>query len=116
MIDLRVMPSRSKPGVEVRAVVDTGFSGDLTLPAELVSAISLPERGFVDAELADGTIATFGSTTASSSGTDGERRVLVCQTDGGALVGMSLLRDSTLTMEIVPGGQVTIADHSEPST
>ncbi len=34
--------------------MDTGFTGDLTLPAESVSSLALTEQEFVEAQLADG--------------------------------------------------------------
>jgi hypothetical protein len=40
--------------VEVEAVIDTGFTGHLTLPAGVVRSLALPGRGFVEVELADG--------------------------------------------------------------
>jgi hypothetical protein len=44
----------SSEAVEVEAVIDTGFTGHLTLPRAMVRSLALPRRGFVDVELADG--------------------------------------------------------------
>lgn len=46
--------------VEVEAVIDTGFTGHLTLPPVVVCSLNLSERGFVEVELADGSAAAFG--------------------------------------------------------
>ena len=39
---------------EIEAVVDTGYTGALTLPAELISELALPFRSLTRALLADG--------------------------------------------------------------
>ena len=50
------IPLRPPSGqeVEVEAVVDTGFTGFMTLPAPLVASWSLPYRGSTQYTLADG--------------------------------------------------------------
>ncbi len=40
--------------VEVETMIDTGFTGHLTLPADVVQSLALSGRGFVEVELADG--------------------------------------------------------------
>jgi clan AA aspartic protease len=97
----------------VRAVIDTGFTSHLTLPPEVVRSLSLPERGFVEVELADGGIATLVVYEARILWHGQPRRVPVYETDGGPLLGMSLLSGSTLTIEVVPNGEVTIAEKSQ---
>lgn len=36
-------------------MVDTGFTGHVTLPAGMVRSLTLPRRGFVEVDLAEGT-------------------------------------------------------------
>lgn len=40
--------------VEVAATLDTGFTADLALPADVIGTLQLPELGTVDVALADG--------------------------------------------------------------
>jgi predicted aspartyl protease len=40
---------------DVRTVIDTGFTGHITLPARTVSSLALPELGSEELLLADGT-------------------------------------------------------------
>ena len=40
-------------------MIDTGFTGHLTLPAEVVRSLALSGRGFVEVELADGSTAAL---------------------------------------------------------
>ena len=79
--------------------------------------MSLPERGFVEVELADGGMATLGAYEAHVLWHGRPRRVPVYEADGGPLIGMSLLRGSTLTIEVIPGGEVKIAERpQDPKT
>ena len=103
----------SRDTTNIQVVIDTGFTGHLTLPPETVRSLSLPERGFVEVELADGEMATLGAYEAQVLWHERPRRVPVYEADGGPLVGMSLLRGSTLTIEVIPSGEVTIAERSQ---
>jgi clan AA aspartic protease len=96
--------------VEVEAVIDTGFTGHLTLPAGVVRSLALPERGFVEVELADGSTSALRVYDARLLWSDRERPVPAYEAEGGPLVGMSLLRGSRLTVDVQPGGQVVIED------
>jgi clan AA aspartic protease len=99
--------------VNVQVAIDTGFTGHLTLPPNTVRSLSLPERGFVEVELADGGMTTLGVYEARVLWHWRPLRVPVYEADGGPLIGMSLLRGSTLTIEVIPRGEVTIAEGSQ---
>jgi predicted aspartyl protease len=43
----------------VRPVIDTGYTGDLMLPREIVNELGLPLRGIQDAILGDGSLKMF---------------------------------------------------------
>lgn len=93
---------------QVRAVIDTGFTEFLVLPQRIVSQLSLPQVDVEELSLADGSIARF-SVHEASVLWDGEpRAVPAYAADGGALVGVGLLRGSVATFEFVDGGMVTI--------
>lgn len=96
--------------VEVEAVIDTGFTGHLTLPPEVVRSLSLLRQGFVEVELADGGNATLEVFEARILWHGRPRRVPVYEAGGSPLVGMSLLRGSRLTVEVVPGGMVAVEE------
>lgn len=93
---------------ELEAVVDTGFTGALCLGAETVEALGLPFVGRGAAVLADGRAVEIHYHRGRVLWHGRERGVQVLRAEGGPLVGMSLLRGSTLTMEIDPGGQVAV--------
>ena len=112
LLEIASMGSGSNSS-NIWAVIDSDFTGNLTLPPEVVRYLSLPERGFVGVELADGGVATLAVYEARVLWHGRPRRVPVYETDGGPLLGMSLLRGSTLTVEVLPNGEVTIAEKSQ---
>jgi clan AA aspartic protease len=114
IVSLKVIGAGSdRDSSNIQVAIDTGFTGHLTLPSETVRSLSLPERGFVEVELADGGMATLGVYEARVLWHWRPVRVPVYEADGAPLIGMSLLRGSTLTIEVIPRGEVTIAERSQ---
>lgn len=93
---------------EIEAVLDTGYTGSLTLPSAMVSDLDLPFRGRGSAVLGDGSESEFdihGATIAWA----GQRRLVaidVAETD--PLLGMGLLLGNELTIQVVAGGSVAL--------
>lgn len=54
VIAITLLGGSANGAVEVEAVIDTGFTGHLTLPPAVIRSLALPKRGFVEVELADG--------------------------------------------------------------
>ena len=112
-VSLKVIGAGSdRDSSNTQVAIDTGFTGHLKLPPETVRSLSLPERGFVEVELADGGMATLGVYEARVLWHWRPLRVPVYEADGAPLIGMSLLRGSTLTIEVIPRGAVTIDEGS----
>jgi clan AA aspartic protease len=112
-VSLKVIGAGSdRDSSNIQVAIDTGFTGHLTLPPETVRSLSLPERGFLEVELADGGMATLGVYEARVLWHWRPLRVPVYEADGAPLIGMSLLRGSTLTIEVIPRGAVTIDEGS----
>jgi clan AA aspartic protease len=93
---------------QVEAVIDTGFSGELTLPPSLVESLGLPWLCRQEGVLADGQLHTFDVYSATIVWGNEERMVEVESADIEPLVGMSLLAGNRLTIEVCPHGAVTI--------
>lgn len=93
---------------EIEAVVDTGYTGVLTLSAELISQLSLPFRNLTRAFLADGSETVCATHEATVEWGRRSRRVLVHQVDTDPLLGMSLLYGYELKVEVTDGGSVSI--------
>lgn len=94
----------------VEAVVDTGFSGNLTLPAESIRQLGLPYIGNRAFELANGQQSRFEIYLAAVSWHGRERYVVTLQSDGEPLLGVQLLWGSRLTMDALPGGPLEIEE------
>jgi len=101
---------RGPQGQEQRmeAVIDTGFNGFLTLPHTRVAALHLPYHSGALATLGDGSTVALRKYEATLLWEGQERDILVLESAGGSLAGMSLLYGSRVTLDIVDGGPVTI--------
>jgi clan AA aspartic protease len=109
ILPLRVI-GRSGVRTEVEAVVDTGFTGSLCLPPEIVRSLSMPFVGRGVAVLADGSTVETSYHRARILWHGRERPIQVLVTQGGPLAGMTLLRGSILTVAVWPGGEVTVEE------
>lgn len=89
-------------------MVDTGFNGFLTLPSALVTELALPfvTRGW--ATLADGSLVSFDTYEVSVMWEGQPREVPVDAADTTPLVGMQLLDDHDLSIQVRKGGRVLI--------
>ena len=92
----------------IDAVIDTGFSGFLTLPRSTISALHLRWKGQDVATLGDGTSCTF-NVYMGLVIWDGEfREVYINESETVPLIGMRLLRGYDLQIQTIEGGTVTI--------
>ncbi len=107
VIELEVVGSNQREK-KVEAVIDTGFNGYLTLPSDLINSLKLQLAGNRRATLGDGNVVVLDVYLAKVLWHGQKQDVLVLQTDGGPLVGMSLLHGSRVTLDVVDGGDVTI--------
>ena len=99
---------------QIEAVIDTGFTGMLTLPSSLIEELGLFWQRRGRALLADGSETIFDVYEATVIWDGTPRRVAVDEVDSDPLVGMSLLQGHEMTMQIVEGGRVVI--QSIPNT
>ena len=93
---------------EMQAVIDTGYTGALSLPPSLVAALGLRWQGFDRGILADGSEALSDVYEARVLWDGRERRVLVDETDTDPLVGMAMLKGHQLIMQVRSRGKVII--------
>ena len=92
----------------IDAILDTGFNGYLTLPASLISDLTLPYHSPTIGMLADGTRVILSKYQASVLWGAREQDVIVLEADGGPLVGMAMLRGQRVALDVVPDGPVPI--------
>ena len=93
---------------EIEAVVDTGYSGFLTLPPGLVDELGLPFAYMGQAFLANDAEVDFDVHYVTVLW-DGQRRDIEADATGSTpLVGMLLLDKHDLNIEVESGGRVVI--------
>ena len=93
---------------EIEAVIDTGYSGFLTLPPALVSELELPYVTRDQAVLADGSEVTFDVYDATVMWDGQPRLVYALAAESTPLVGMRLLDSHSLYVEVEDRGRVII--------
>ncbi len=90
------------------AIIDTGFNGFLTLRPEQIRALALPYIGRGRAILANGSEAVFDIYEVSVQWHGELLTIEADAADTEPLVGMGILEDSELRLEVRDGGRVTI--------
>ena len=93
---------------EVNAVVDTGYSGSLTLPPVLVAELELPYVFSSKAALADDTEVGFRVHRVTALWDRRLRHIEADAVGSTPLIGMALLESHSLYVEVEHGGRVLI--------
>lgn len=93
---------------EIEAIIDTGFTGFLTLPFSLIVALGLSWLCRQPGILADGRVEFFDVFVATVIWDGQPRTVEVEAANTEPLVGMSLLDRHSLRIDVFPGGVVTV--------
>jgi clan AA aspartic protease len=92
----------------IRAVIDTGFTGGLTLPQNVIADLELTWFTQQEAFLGDGSRRTF-DVYRGTVIWDGQLRVIeINASDTAPLVGMALLEGFELRVQAYEGGSVAI--------
>ena len=93
---------------EIEAILDTGFTGSLTLPPSTIAALGLPWRTRGNALLANGREAQFDIYAAMVQWDNHERDILIEAAESIPLIGMRLLSGYDVHFQAVAGGKVAI--------
>lgn len=100
-------------GLELLEVVlDTGFTGHLTLPSDAIQRLGLTYGGRRTVILASGEMTGLDAYTAVVSWEGQHRDVLVLESISESLAGMSLLQGSRVTLDVWVGGEVLVEQSS----
>lgn len=97
----------------VEVIVDTGFSGELALPPDLIQSLELDYIDDVSVALVDGREGRFRAYDGVVSWHGRRREVMAIDLGGDPLLGMALLLECRLTVSARPGGAVLI-EEEEP--
>jgi clan AA aspartic protease len=92
----------------VDAVIDTGFSGFLTLPTDVISALNLTWKGRDVATLGDGTSCIFDVYIAAVIWDGQYRTIDINESETIPLIGMRLLRGYDLWIQTIEGGSIMV--------
>lgn len=92
----------------MEATVDTGYSGYLTISLGVATDMQLLVGGSPKGVLADGTIIELDLYLINIYWNGQLVEVSASQLDGPSLIGMALLENSRLTIDIREGGEVKI--------
>jgi clan AA aspartic protease len=99
---------------EIQAVLDTGFTGWLTLPPSLIAALGLPWLTKGRALLANGQVDTFDVYVATLLWDGRPLRLMADAADTDPLVGMSLLHGYDLHIRNIDDGIVILQRIASP--
>ena len=101
-----LLPNGSSLPIEF--VIDTGFTGELCLPLEVVAWMSLPFIHETRANLADNSTVLLPLHGVRILWDGEETEVLVTATGRRPLLGTALLHEQELMVQFIEGGLVTI--------
>ena len=91
-----------------RCVLDTGFDGYIALPATSIQLLGLTLLGRLETTFLDGFSAQVPVYDGIVSWNSEIIEVTVLETQGESVIGMALLENSTLTVQVWDGGEVRI--------
>lgn len=92
----------------VNTVIDTGFNGFLTLPSTIISALDLPWNASDRVTLGDGRETLFDLYAVTVIWDGQYYEIDIAESDTEPLIGMALLYEYRLQMDIVEGGIVRL--------
>lgn len=107
IVPLRVRgPSGTE--LDIDAVIDTGYSGALTLPSAVVSALNLPLCNQVTLRLGDGTTCQCDTYNIEVEWDGVWRKLVATEVDSNPLLGVGLLARHEVFIEFIPHGVVDV--------
>ena len=97
----------------INAVIDTGFTGFLSLPNDIITELGLPWSYRDRGTLGDGSEVLFDIYDAVAIWDGKTKEIEVNSAETDPLIGMSMLRGYRLQVDTIEGGLVVITDLSD---
>ena len=97
----------------VEALLDTGFSGYLTLPPDAVACLGLKHAKYTSVTMANGQEIQASIHMGAVKWLGRIREIEIVATDSPSLLGMSLLAGCKITIRAHPGGEILIEEDRE---
>jgi clan AA aspartic protease len=107
IVQLAVL-GESKQRQGIKAIIDTGYTGCLTLPSTVITSLGLTWYMQQEGLLGDGSICMFNVYEASVIWDGQVKEIEINDSEADPLVGMGLLEGYELKIQAVAGGSVTI--------
>lgn len=107
VVKLKVLDSAGQEHA-IETILDTGFTGSLTLPFSIIEMLDLTWRSRSSAILANGHVEECDIYAATVDWDGVKRPVLVEAMENAPLLGMALLVGHDLRAQVVAGGRVEI--------
>lgn len=98
------------------AIIDTGFTGELTLPSDWIEELGLPYAGVEEMMLADGRFRDTAMYDGHVIIDEEAYEVVIAEAPTVPLVGTNLLRGFSLYIEFEANGRVEVEPLSESSS
>jgi clan AA aspartic protease len=92
----------------IKAIIDTGYTGFLTLPSTIITTLGLTWYMQQEGILGDGSLCMFNVYEASVIWDGQIRTIEINESEADPLVGMGLLEGYELKIQAIAGGLVTI--------
>jgi clan AA aspartic protease len=92
----------------IKAVIDTGYTGFLTLPSTIITTLGLTWYMQQEGVLGDGSLCMFNVYEAFVIWDGQVRTIEINESEADPLVGMGLLEGYELKIQTIAGGLVTI--------
>ena len=96
----------------IRCILDTGFDRDIALPLGIIERLGLDPVETVSVTLADSTHVLMTRYNARVSWQGQLIEVDVLETNGESAIGMALLENSILSVQVWDGGEVLIEERA----
>ena len=109
-ISLKILDSAGSP-ILLNVMIDTGFTGFLALPSNLVEHLCLPWIAKVPVELADGSEVSLHYYYAQIEWRGVIRTVRAIEMNSDPIIGTQLLWGHHLTIDMIVDGEVTVTPH-----
>jgi clan AA aspartic protease len=105
-----VVGNSNGPQQLIDTVIDTGFSGFLSLPSAIITSLGLPWSASDIVTLGDGSETLFDLYTATVIWDGQYREIYIAESETEPLLGMSLLYGYRLQVDTIEGGTVKIEE------
>lgn len=103
-----VVIAKNQQRKSIKAIIDTGYSGSLILPSEMIEELELTCYATQEGVLGNGSVHQFNVHEVSVIWDGKVQSIEINSAEAGPLVGMGLLEGHEIRIEAVAGGDVTI--------